>query len=233
MSFIETPSTSQLEVLELKGTNYTLSTLYIKSCDIQQIQIEFDKKITAAPQFFVGAPVILDFSYLEQRPCDLKPLLTYFQNHSISIVGVTREHKQIVNQAKELQIAVLTSPKTSSPTNTTKEVSSRKTQFIRQNIRSGQQIYIPDTEIIILGSVSNGAEVISDGSIHIYGALRGKAMAGAKGDQTSCICTQALDAELVSIAGHYWLSETLVKHTSEKSCSIQLKGSSLSIEPLY
>ena len=77
------------------------------------------------------------------------------------------------------------------------------TRVIKQNLRSGQQIYAKDSDLIVLGAVSNGAEVIADGNIHIYGALRGRAIAGASGRDDVSIFSRKLQAELVSVNGHY------------------------------
>lgn len=79
---------------------------------------------------------------------------------------------------------------------------------IQQPLRSGQRVYARDTDLIVIGMVSQGAEVIADGNIHVYGPLRGKAMAGARGDASARIFTTRLDAELVAIAGVYRVIET-------------------------
>jgi septum site-determining protein MinC len=74
---------------------------------------------------------------------------------------------------------------------------------VRGPLRSGQRVYARNSDLIVMGVVSQGAEVIADGNIHIYGPLRGKAMAGAHGDTAARIFTTGLDAELVAIAGVY------------------------------
>ena len=76
-------------------------------------------------------------------------------------------------------------------------------------VRSGQQIYAQDASLTIIGSVSAGAEVIADGSIHIYGALRGRAIAGATGDNSAHIFCSKFDPELLSINGTYVLSDAI------------------------
>lgn len=82
----------------------------------------------------------------------------------------------------------------------------------RGQIRSGQQVYAKDQNLVIIGSVSAGAEVIADGNIHVYGSLRGRAIAGATGHHRAQIYCQNLEAELVSINGNYWLSESMEDH---------------------
>src|SRR5438094_601935 len=76
-------------------------------------------------------------------------------------------------------------------------------------VRAGTQIYARGTDLVVTASVSPGAEIIADGNIHVYGALRGRALAGASGDSGARIFCSRLEAELVSIAGHYLVSEQL------------------------
>jgi septum site-determining protein MinC len=85
----------------------------------------------------------------------------------------------------------------------------QKSTLVKQTIRSGQQISAPDGDLIIIGSVSPGAEILAAGNIHIYGTLRGRALAGIKGDQKACIFCHNLQAELISIAGIYLLSDDI------------------------
>jgi len=82
----------------------------------------------------------------------------------------------------------------------------------RGQIRSGQQVYAKQQNLVVIGSVSAGAEVIADGNIHVYGSLRGRAIAGATGHHKAQIYCQNLEAELVSINGNYWLSESMEEH---------------------
>lgn len=104
---------------------------------------------------------------------------------------------------------------------------------INRQLRSGQRVYARDTDLIVIGVVSQGAEVIADGNIHIYGPLRGKAMAGARGDTSARIFTTQLDPELIAIAGVYRVIETrLDDSVHNKPAIIQLSGDSLQISEL-
>lgn len=104
---------------------------------------------------------------------------------------------------------------------------------INRPLRSGQRIYARDTDLIVIGMVSQGAEVIADGNIHVYGPLRGKAMAGARGDATARIFTTQLDPELVAIAGVYRVIETrLDDHLLNQPTLIQRDGDTLQINAL-
>ncbi len=99
-------------------------------------------------------------------------------------------------------------------------------------VRSGQQIYAQDRDLTVCASVGAGAEVISDGSIHIYGALRGRALAGAGGLATARIFCREFNAELVAIAGTYKVLEEIPKALIGKPVQIWLENDSLRIEAL-
>ncbi|MDS1140706.1 septum site-determining protein MinC [Pusillimonas sp. SM2304] len=104
---------------------------------------------------------------------------------------------------------------------------------INRPLRSGQRIYARNTDLIIIGVVSQGAEVIADGNIHVYGPLRGKAMAGARGDTTARIFTTQLDPELLAIAGVYRVIETqLDKSLHNQPTIVQLDDDTLKITAL-
>uniref|UniRef100_UPI00333F77D0 septum site-determining protein MinC n=1 Tax=Castellaniella defragrans TaxID=75697 RepID=UPI00333F77D0 len=107
------------------------------------------------------------------------------------------------------------------------------TMVIRHPLRSGQRIYAPGGDLVVIGMVSQGAEVIADGNIHVYGPLRGKAMAGARGDTQAMIMTTQLDPELLAIAGVYRVVETRLSDNLHKQPAlIQLDGDTLRIRPL-
>ncbi|MGI2046065.1 septum site-determining protein MinC [Shewanella oncorhynchi] len=214
--------------LELKGASFTLSVLHINSSDLQAVITELDHKLAQAPQFFLGAPLVVNLSAIQHDSLNLSALKDLLISRQLVIVGITGATTVLSKQAKDLGLAIVKAGKQSS----TPPPAPRQTKIVKQNIRSGQQVYAKNGDLIIFGAVGNGAEVIADGSIHIYGALRGKAMAGAAGDTSAVIIAHSLEAELVSIAGQYWLAENLQQHSSDKSGCIRLNGESLMVESL-
>lgn len=214
--------------LELKGASFTLSVLHINSSDLQAVMTELDSKLAQAPQFFLGAPLVVNLSAIQHDSLNLSALKDLLISRQLVIVGITGATTVLSKQAKDLGLAIVKAGKQS----TTPPPAPRQTKIVKQNIRSGQQVYAKNGDLIIFGAVGNGAEVIADGSIHIYGALRGKAMAGAAGDTSAVIIAHSLEAELVSIAGQYWLAENLQQHSSDKSGCIRLDGESLMVESL-
>ena len=214
--------------LELKGASFTLSVLHINSSDLQSVMTELESKLAQAPQFFLGAPLVVNLSAIQHDSLNLSALKDLLISRQLVIVGITGATTVLSKQAKDLGLAIVKAGKQSS----TPPPAPRQTKIVKQNIRSGQQVYAKNGDLIIFGAVGNGAEVIADGSIHIYGALRGKAMAGAAGDTSAVIIAHSLEAELVSIAGQYWLAENLQQHSSDKSGCIRLDGESLMVESL-
>ncbi|MBR9727095.1 septum site-determining protein MinC [Shewanella intestini] len=214
--------------VELKATSFTLSVLYINHPSIDVVSQELDKKLAQAPQFFLGAPLILNLSAINQSEIDIAELKQCLSDKQLIIVGITDANDALAKQAKNCGLAVVKSGKQAPQP----QLPKRDTKIVKQNVRSGQQIYAKDSDLVVFGAVGNGAEVIADGSIHIYGALRGKAMAGAGGDNNSIIIASQLQAELVSIAGQYWLAEHLQQYQIEKRGCVRLSGDTLLVESL-
>lgn len=107
------------------------------------------------------------------------------------------------------------------------------TLVIDKPLRSGQQVYAKGGDLVVLAVVSHGAEVIADGSIHIYAPLRGKAIAGARGDTSARIYTQSLEAELLAVAGIYRTAENpLPAEVAGKPAQVYLQGEKLLLQPL-
>ena len=112
------------------------------------------------------------------------------------------------------------------------EVLVKPPMLLRRPVRSGQQVYARDTDLIILGQVGAGAEVIADHNIHVYGPLRGRALCGVSGSTSTRIFCQSLEAELVSVAGNYRVLEEIPPDLRGKPAQIWLDKDRLNIEPL-
>ena len=107
-----------------------------------------------------------------------------------------------------------------------------RTLLRTEPVRSGQQIYAAGGDLVVLAAVGAGAEVLADGNIHVYGPLRGRAIAGAAGDTSARIFCASLDAELVSIAGFYCVSESIDPAFAKQRVQISLAGEQLLFERL-
>ncbi len=106
------------------------------------------------------------------------------------------------------------------------------TMMIHQPVRSGQKVYARGGDLIIMAQVSTGAEVMADGHIHVYGTLRGRAFAGAQGDESARIFCKDLQADLISVAGTYLINDDLPQNLRNHSVQVYLRGEQLVIEPL-
>ncbi|MFO6422137.1 septum site-determining protein MinC [Motilimonas sp. KMU-193] len=241
--------------IELKGSNFTLFVLSLINNDLSSVQQALLDKVQQAPAFFSGAPIVINVSQCEQA-IDFLGLAEVVKSQQFVLVGITGcQDDNIKQAARQAGLAVLKSgpltpieiPATptnqndvAAPAETTKVKTQIKvqhqqtpaTQFHRGQLRSGQQIYAKDKNLVIIGSVSAGAEVIADGSIHVYGHLRGRAIAGAKGDSNARIFCRNLEAELISINGNYKLSETLQEECWQQPATISLEDDQLIISRL-
>ncbi|CCK14806.1 Septum site-determining protein MinC [Cronobacter universalis NCTC 9529] len=107
-----------------------------------------------------------------------------------------------------------------------------RTRLVDLPVRSGQRIYAPGADLVVTSHVSAGAELIADGNIHVYGTMRGRALAGASGDKEAQIFSTNLAAELVSIAGVYWLSDQIPAEFYNKAARLRLADGALTVQPL-
>lgn len=109
----------------------------------------------------------------------------------------------------------------------------RPTMIINKPVRTGQRIYAEGSNLVVLGVVNAGAELIADGDIHIYAPLRGRAIAGAQGNENARIFVHSLEAELISIAGCFKVFENgIPENLRGKPVQVHLNGSDLIIQPL-
>ncbi len=131
---------------------------------------------------------------------------------------------------KELESAPEQAPEQPASGQPAPQSTSKPAKIVKQTIRSGQQIYAPGGDLVIIGSVSTGAEILADGNIHVYGTLRGRALAGVQGNQAASIFCHSLQAELISIAGIYLLSEDIQEDKIGASVQIYMKDEKIQIE---
>ena len=223
---------------EFKGSSFTLSVLHLTETDPQQIKELLSSKVAQAPQFFQSAPLVVNIEELEITP-DFDEIKQIIEDEGFVLVGVTGAQDEQTREAAKLAgLAVMTAGRSVESTEpaarqeTPVEPALTATRVHHGNVRSGQQIYAPGGSLVIIGSVGNGAEVIADDSIHIYGALRGRALAGARGNQQARIYCQQLEPELISIAGTYQVNDALPTEMVNKDVFIRLEQNKLIFDKL-
>lgn len=229
------------EAFQLKGSLFTLSVLQLYTQDVGAISAQIAQTIAKSPKFFHHAPVVIDLAQIAEDPvlCDFISLASILRSHGLIPVGVRGGSANQHQAAEQAGLAVLAGAKANAvlkpqqKTTLFKEsegMPPKKTKIIRSTIRSGQQIIAEGSDLIIVGTVSNGAEVIADGNIHIYGILRGRALAGTAGDTSAIIFCRHLQAEMVSIAGRYRLHEEAAPIKSQENVCITLADGRICID---
>jgi len=232
--------------LEIKSGSITLPILKLLNSDIELVARQLRDKIRQAPEFFRNAPVVIDLGELpENADVDFLDLIDILHDHHLIPVGTRGGSQKLQTAAQDAKLAVLPEHKqetgavSPAPAPSPSKSSSRATaklpsgsKLIEQPVRSGQRIYASGADLIVLSQVSPGAEVMADGNIHIYGSLRGRALAGVQGNLEARIFCADLQAELIAIGGHYKISENLDESVRGRPVQIYLRDNSLIIENL-
>lgn len=235
------------ESFQLKGGLFPMSLLELKSADLAAIQLELAEKVTQSPAFFQRSPLVFGFELLtdaEQDILDLASLCLICRDLTLMPTAARGANARLQNECNKLGLAVL--PRSRAKQNEPTEVSApvvseaeatpqtpaAPTRIITTPIRSGQQIYARGGDLIVMAAVSAGAEVLADGNIHIYGALRGRALAGVQGDENARIFCNSQEAELVAVAGQFMVDEVLRTNHWKEAVQIYLADGRIQISPL-
>jgi septum site-determining protein MinC len=247
-------------VADIKFGQVGIANLRLKRLDAEELQRELTEKVQHAPNLFAHAPVVLDLSHLAALPDieTVRDLLARIKEAGMAPVGLsygTTENEQL---ARSLDVPLFAKFRAAferggksepvvepaprerrrdpEPAPATQPATTGETAVIGlvhdKPVRSGQQVYARGRDLILTKLVANGAEVIADGSIHVYGALRGRALAGAQGDTAARIYCQEFHAELVSIAGQYRVFEDMPEDLRGKRVQAWLDGDKLVLQKL-
>jgi septum site-determining protein MinC len=179
---------------------------------------ELDEWRKNSPDFFVGRPIILDLACVSLSSAGIFRLLAILRNRGIRVIGLEGVDADGLDSALPPVLKggrPSEAPSESSVSDTAKDtpaVPQRQepaSLLLETPIRSGQSVIFPYGDVTVLGSVSSGAEVVAGGSIHVYGALRGRALAGSMGNARARIFCSKNEAELISIDGYYRTAEEM------------------------
>ncbi|MGL5947935.1 MAG: septum site-determining protein MinC [Aeromonas sp.] len=233
---------------DLKGSSFTIPVLQLSNSNTTLICQLLSDKVAQAPAFFDAAPLVVNVSALEEIP-DFTALAAAIAQTGFVLVGIAGVRSSAMKAAaKAAHLAVLASGRTlatpsaevraapelhaepapSEASVTPPAISSTKIHV--GPVRSGQQVRAPSCSLVVLGAVSAGAEVMADGNIHVYGALRGKALAGGLTNTSARIFCQQMQAELLAIAGTYLSDDPLANAHITQPVHIYLNDGSLCIE---
>nr|WP_218619794.1 septum site-determining protein MinC [Xanthomonas campestris] len=228
-----------------------IANLRIRTLDVPRLVREMQDRVTRAPKLFGRAAVILDFGGLAQTPdlATAKALLDGLRSAGVLPVALAYGTSEIDLLSQQLGIPLLAKfraqyetaavsppppppppPARAEPAAPVARPAPGRMQ--RNAVRSGQQLYAENCDLTVLSTVGAGAEVIADGSIHIYGTLRGRALAGAQGNPDARIFCRDFHAELVAIAGHYKVLDDVPMDLRGKAVQVWLEQDQIKIAAL-
>jgi septum site-determining protein MinC len=208
---------------DIKSADLPLVALLLKTSRVDVVSAALGQQLTESPGFFDHDPLVIDVTALPQdlqaSEFDLAKLLAVLRQHGLVPLAIKGANSAILLLAQALGLVdasdarIRRSVPLAEPSNPAPEVIAPVAAaplgalVIDKPLRSGQQVYAKGRDLVVLAMVNPGAEVIADGSIHVYSSLRGKAIAGARGNTKAMIFAHAMEPELISIAGVYRTSE--------------------------
>jgi septum site-determining protein MinC len=247
-------------VFEFKSATLPLIAVILKTSDLGVLAEALDAQLADSPDFFEQEPVVIDLSLLQDAQGEgeaaggghdidfaaLRSLLARHQTQPIAVRGGNAAQNAAAREAGLSVAAMPAAPAPRAPAPPAEAPASEAPQIVREvpvpangtllidkPLRSGQQIYARGGDVVVTAVVSFGAEVIADGNVHVYAPLRGKAIAGARGNTEARIFSTCMEAQLVAIAGIYRTNEVPLPDTVlGKSAQVRLDGKKLAIDPI-
>jgi septum site-determining protein MinC len=237
---------------ELKGSALTLMVLHLLDADADRLDRQLQEKFGQVPGFFRNAPLVIDLGALPPGGPELDVTALVQRVREFGLVPVALRGGSEVQNALALRagLGLLAASRQETAAKTVAETAAAEAEpepespaaipaalaagakVITHTVRSGQRVVAPDGDLIVLASVNSGAEILARGSIHVYGALRGRALAGVRGDAAARICCLQFHPELVAVAGEYMLHDELDPALLGKTAVVALAGERLQVEPL-
>lgn len=245
------------DTFELKSAQLPLVSLLLKSTDVAHLSAEWDAHYGDNPGFFDKDPLVIDLSHLTDPGIpDFKSLLALLKSHQVCPIAVkggspaqlAAAVKAGLVVAQDVVLQHMPAPAEpppappapapeAAPVAPVAPTAALPALVLDKPLRSGQQVYARGRDLVVLAMVNPGAEVIADGHIHVYAPLRGKAIAGARGNGDARIFAMSLEAELISIAGIYRTSDVpLPPDVAGRPAMVSLQpgpdGEKLVMEPI-
>jgi len=232
--------------IRLKGRSF-LALALTPELPLEDWLTRLDDLASRSAGFFLRRPVVLDVDGLEIDRSQLRELVDQLGKRNVRIMGIEGARQSLLGadlppamndgrpaadyeakMAEQAEKAEVPGAETEAVI-TAEPLAAKATPSIvvTQPVRSGQSLFFPEGDVTIIGSVASGAEVVAGGSIHIYGALRGRAMAGTTGNASARIFCRKLEAELIAIDGFYKTADDMEQHLRGKSVQIWLDGEAL------
>ncbi|KRB30423.1 septum site-determining protein MinC [Acidovorax sp. Root70] len=238
---------------DLKSASLPVVAVLLKTTDAAQFVADLAERVADAPGFFDNDPVLIDLAPVREAeaPIDFAAIAAALREHNTLPVAVRGGSPDQMEAARTAGLAAAPDApparaEAPAPVQEVVREVIREVEVVREvpmpgpgtvvvdkPLRSGQQVYARGADLVVMAVVSFGAEVIADGNIHVYAPLRGRAIAGARGNTEARIFSTCLEPQLVSIAGIYRTTETeLPAEVRGKPAQVRLEGEKLLIEPL-
>ncbi|TLF49833.1 septum site-determining protein MinC [Halomonas urmiana] len=242
-----------------KGGMLPMTVMELTSADPERIREQLAGKLSQSPAFFQHTPVVLNVEKLEEPHLALERICAVCRAHKLLPVAVRGGPDPVKQSAWALGLGWFPPQEASrprplesvadavpaeeveldEPVDASPEVAPEalpgavaRGRIYRGTVRSGQQVTAPEGDLVVVGAVNAGAEVLAAGNVHVYGALRGRALAGIHGDVKAGIFCRELHAELLSVAGNYKRLEDIDPRMLGTTVQVQLFDGQLSIKPL-
>jgi septum site-determining protein MinC len=220
------------QMLRMRGRSY-VAFVFAPVVPIAGWLEEIDTMLARSPGFFVGKPVVLDLSAVDLSQSAIAHLVTSLEQRNIRVLGIEGvDAAHLTTSMPPLltggRPTVLVQNEPKKP-----EAKPKPTSLLLNNpVRSGQSVVFTEGDVTVLGSVGSGAEIVAGGSIHVYGTLRGRAMAGVNGNSTARIFCQKIEAELLAIDGYFQTAEDISATLRNRPAQAWLEGNIMKITPL-
>lgn len=235
------------EPFEFKSAALNLVAFTPNTADLAAIEAALSRRLGGRSDFFGGDAAVVDLvNWPESATAlDLSGLLSLLRQAGLQPVAARAYSDATRDVARHAGLALLpdapvareviaeSRPAEAKPAPAPAPAPAATTLIIDKPVRSGQQVYARGADLVVLALVSHGAEVIADGNVHVYAPLRGRALAGARGDTSARIFAHCMEAELLSVAGVYRaIDEPLPQSIKGKAAQVRLEGNKLVIEAM-
>ena len=223
------------QLVRLRGRSY-VAFVFSPVVPIVEWLAEIDATLARSPGYFVGKPIVLDLAAVDLSSSAIAHLVGSLNERSIRVLGIegVEEERLAANMPPLLtggRACVITRNEPAQKPEP--EAKPKPTSLLLDSpVRSGQSIVFMEGDVTVLGSVGSGAEIVAGGSIHIYGTLRGRAMAGVNGNSNARIYCQKIEAELLAIDGYYQTAEEIDEALRNRPAQAWLQGDTMKITPL-
>jgi septum site-determining protein MinC len=223
------------QLVRLRGRSY-VAFVFSPVVPIVEWLAEIDATLARSPGYFVGKPIVLDLAAVDLSSSAIAHLVGSLNERSIRVLGIegVDEERLAANMPPLLtggRACVITRNEPAQKPEP--EAKPKPTSLLLDSpVRSGQSIVFMEGDVTVLGSVGSGAEIVAGGSIHIYGTLRGRAMAGVNGNSNARIYCQKIEAELLAIDGYYQTAEEIDVSLRNRPAQAWLAGDTMKITPL-